>query len=72
MDKNFSIQDAMQAANTEAGQQLFKLLKSSNSDLLKQAMRQADQGDYSSLSQTLAPLISKPEVQQLLKQMGEK
>ena len=72
MDKNFSMQDAMQMANTEAGKQLLKLLQSNNADALKQAMSQAKQGDYSGLSKTLAPLMNKPEVQQLLRQMGGK
>ena len=72
MDKKFSMQDAMQMANTEAGKQLLKLLQSDNSDALKQAMSQAKQGDYNGLSMTLAPLMNKPEVQQLLKQLGGK
>ena len=72
MDKNFSMQDAMRMASTEAGQQLFKLLQNNNTDALKQAMSEANQGDYSSLSKTLAPLLNKPEIQQLLKQMGGK
>ena len=72
MDKNFSMQDAMQMANTEAGKQLFKLLQSNNADALKQAMSQANQGDYNSLSKTLAPLINNPDIQRLLKQMGGK
>ena len=72
MDKNFSMQDAMRIASTEAGQQLFKLLQNNNADALKQAMSLANQGDYSSLSKTLAPLLNKPEIQQLLKQMGGK
>ena len=72
MEKNFSKQDAMRMANTDAGQQLLTFLQNNNSDALKQAMIQASQGDYSSLSKTLAPLINNPEVQQLLKQMGGK
>lgn len=72
MDKNFSMQDAMRMANTDAGKQLLKLLQQNNADALKQAMSQANQGDYSNLSKTLTPLLNSPEVQQLLKQMGGK
>lgn len=72
MDKNFSMQDAMRMANTDAGKQLLTLLQQNNADALKQAMSQANQGDYRNLSKTLAPLINSPEVQQLLKQMGGK
>jgi len=72
MDKNFSMQDAMRMANTDAGKQLLNLLQQNNADALNQAMSQANEGDFSNLSKTLAPLLSSPEVQQLLKQMGGK
>lgn len=72
MDKNFSMQDAMRMANTDAGKQLLNLLQQNNADALKCAMSQANEGDFSNLSKTLAPLLSSPEVQQLLKQMGGK
>ncbi len=72
MDKNFSMQDAMRVANTDAGKQLLAMLQSGNSDAFAQAMKQASQGDYSALSKTLAPMLASAEVQKLLKQMGGK
>ena len=75
MDKhspNFSMQDAMRVANTDAGKQLLELLQANNGDALKQAMNQANSGDYSSLSKTLAPILASEDVQKLLKQLGGK
>ena len=72
MDKNFSIQDAMRMANTDAGKKLLNTLQTSNSDTFAQAMAQAKQGDYSELQKTLAPILASAEVQKLLKQMGGK
>ncbi len=75
MDKhspNFSMQDAMRMANTDAGKQLLELLQKQNGDALNQAMNQAKGGDYSNLSKTLAPLLASEDVQKLLKQLGGK
>ena len=72
MSKNFSMQDAMRMANTDAGKQLLALLQNGNSDAFTQAMQQASQGDYSGLSKTLAPMLASGEVQKLLEQMGGK
>lgn len=67
---NFSMQDAMRLAQSEAGQQLFALLKSQNSDAVNQAMEQAASGDYSQVKKTLSSLLSSPQVRAMLEQMG--
>ena len=70
--QNFSMQEAMRLAKTDAGQQLLAMLQAQNSDSLKQAMNHASKGDYDQLKQTLAPMLSSPEAQKLLSQLGRK
>ncbi len=75
MQKNsqdFSMQEAMRLAKSPAGQQLLAMLRSADSDALSQAMHQASAGDYAKASQTLSALISSPEAQALIKQLGGK
>ena len=69
---NFSIQEAMRLAKSDAGQQLIAMLQAQNSDSLKQAMSQASKGDYDKLKQTLAPLLASAEAQKLLSQLGRR
>lgn len=69
---NFSMQDAMRLAKSDAGQQLMAMLQAQNSDSLKQAMVQASRGDYDKLKQTLGPLLASAEAQKLLAQLGRK
>ena len=68
--KNFSVQEAMRLAKTDAGKQLLSYLQQQNSKQLNKAMAQAAQGDYTQLQNTLAALMELPEAQALLKQMG--
>ena len=67
---NFSMQEAMRLAKSDAGQQLLAMLQAQNSDSLKQAMSQASKGEYDKLKQTLAPLLASAEAQKLLAQLG--
>lgn len=69
---NFSIQEAMRLAKSDAGQQLIAMLQAQNNDSLKQAMSQASKGDYDKLKQTLAPLLASAEAQKLLSQLGRR
>ena len=69
--QNFSMQEALRLANSDAGQQLLALLKQSGSQQLQQAMQQASAGDYTAIKDTLAPLLSSPQVQSLLKQLED-
>ena len=73
MQKNsedFSMQEALRLAKSPAGQQLLALLQQSNPDALRKAMEQASTGDYSQISQTLAPLLASEDVKKFLQQMG--
>ena len=66
---NFSMQDALRMAQSDAGQQLFALLKAQNGDTLNRAMDQAAAGDYTQARQTLSDILASPQVQAMLKQM---
>ena len=69
---NFSMQEAMRLANSPTGQQLLALLKQADPATLQKAMQQVSSGDYSQVSQTLAPLLASEDVKKLLQQMGGK
>ncbi len=68
--QNFSMQEAMRLANSEAGKQLLAILKQSDSNHLQQAMDQAAAGDFETMRKTLSPLLESQEVQSLLKELG--
>ena len=73
MQKNsqdFSIQDAMRLAKSDAGQRLLAILKQSDSAQLQQAMAQATAGNYDSAQKTLSSLLASQEVKDLLKELG--
>lgn len=73
MDKkmnDFSMQKAIQMANTPAGKQLIAMLQQTDPSVLEKAKAQATSGNYSQLSKTLAPLLASEDVQKLLKSLG--
>ena len=69
---NFSVQDAMKLAATPAGKQLIALLQQSNTSTMQKAMEQAKSGNYDQAKQMLEPLLTSPEIQNLLRQLGGK
>jgi len=70
--QDFSIKEAQRLANSPAGQQLIKLLQQRDSAGLQKAMDQASSGDYTAAGQTLSTLLSSPEAQKLIQQLGGK
>ena len=73
MQKNsqdFSMQEALRLANSPAGQQLLALLRETDSARLEQAAAEVSSGDYTKASKTLGNLLSSPEIQKLLKELG--
>ena len=68
----FSMEDAMQLANTPAGKQLIAMLQKTDTSSLQKAMTQASGGNMEQAKQTLEPLLSSPEIQKLLRQLGGK
>ena len=70
--QDFSMEEVMRLAKSPAGQQLLAILKQGDSAALAQATAQAKAGDYSQASQTLSAMLSSPEAQKLLKELGGK
>ena len=73
MQKNsqdFSMQEALRLANSPAGQQLLALLRETDSARLERAAAEVSSGDYTKASKTLGSLLSSPEIQKLLKELG--
>ena len=69
--QNFSMQDALRLANSDAGQRLLAILKQSDGQQLGKAMVSAAAGDYSSAMQALSSLLQREDVRSLLKQLEE-
>lgn len=71
-NQDFSMEEVMRLAKSPAGQQLLAMLKQGDSAKLEQAVTQAKTGDYSQAGQTLSTMLSSPEAQKLLKELGGK
>lgn len=74
MEKNsqdFSIKEAKRLAKTPEGQQLMRLLQQKDSGELQKAMDAASTGNYKEAGMLLNSLLSSPEAQQLIRQLGE-
>ncbi len=70
--QNFSKEDILRLAKSPAGQQLIAMLQQADSKKLDQAVSQAKTGDYAQASQTLSAMLSSPEAQRLMKELGGK
>lgn len=70
--QDFSMEDVMRIAKSPAGQQLMALLQQKDSAALAKASAQAKSGNYSQAGQTLSALLSSPEAQKLMKELGGK
>ena len=68
--QNFSMQEALRLANSDAGQRLLAILKQSDGNQLQQAMEQANAGDFESAKKALSSLMASQEVKDLLKELG--
>ena len=66
----FSMDRVMQLAKSPAGQQLLAMLQQKDPQALQQAAKQASQGDYKTAGQTLSAVLSSPEAQKLMKELG--
>ena len=67
--QNFSMQEALRLARSDAGQQLLALLKQTDGAQLQQAMDKASAGDYSGMRSALSAFLDSPEAKALLKQL---
>lgn len=69
--EDFSMQDALRLAKSEAGQQLLALLKRTDGDALQKAMEQASSGGYAQAVQTLSKAFSSPEIRAAMQKLEE-
>ena len=67
--QNFSMQDAVRLAGTDAGQQLLRHLQQTQGDALQKAAAMAAAGDFRRAGASLAPLLDSLEVRALLQQL---
>lgn len=65
-----AIREAMRLAQTPAGRQLIQMLQGSSDPQLQKAMASAASGDYNAAKQALSAILSNPDAQKLLQQMG--
>ena len=66
---NFSMEEIMQLANSEAGQKLIAIMKSQNSDQLQKAAEEAAAGHYAQATKTMSGALNSKQVQELLAQL---
>ena len=67
---NFSVEDAMRLAQSNAGKQLIAMLQQADTGIVQSAMDHAAAGDYEKAKQALSSFLSSPEAKQLLEQLG--
>lgn len=70
--EDFSMEEIMRLAKSPAGQQLIAMLRQTDKGELEQAVSQAKTGNYAQASQTLSAMLSSPEAQRLMKELGGK
>lgn len=71
MDKNsVNLQEIMRIAKSPAGQQLIAMLKEKDPTAMQQATKQASSGNYAQAMEQLKDVLSSPEGQRLLKDLG--
>lgn len=70
--QDFSINEVKRLANTPEGQQLMRLLQQRDTGQLQKAMAAANAGNYKAAGDILGSLLSSPEAQQLIQQLGGK
>lgn len=68
--QNFSVQEAMKLANSDAGKQLMAMLQQQNGQNLRVAADQAAQGDFGQAKAMLENLMADPKARALLQQLG--
>lgn len=68
---NFSMEDVMRLANTDAGRQLMALLQEDHARAANDAVSSARTGDMEKARQALAVFLSDPRAKALLRQLQE-
>ena len=67
---NPSMEQAQALAGSPAARELMALLRQKGGDELQNALSKAAQGDMEAAKQALSPLLSSPDVRQLLDKLG--
>ena len=62
--------EMLRIAQTPEGRRLIALLQNADSATLNSALSSAKSGDYGSAKNALSNILSTPEAQELLKQLG--
>ena len=70
--QNFSMQEVLRLANSDAGQRLLAALKQSSDPGLRQAMQYAAAGDYQKIKESLSSILASPEVRKLLAELEDR
>ena len=65
-----SMEQAKALAGSPAARELMALLRQKGGDELQNALNKAAQGDMEAAKQALSPLLSSPDVRQLLDKLG--
>lgn len=68
--QGFSMEDIMQLMRSPAGQQLAKLLQSSDDPALQKAKQLSASGNMDAAKQALTQMVANEEIQKLLSQLG--
>ena len=69
--QNYSKEQLMAMAQSDAGKKLIALLQQTNSAQLQQAMNQAAAGNYAQVKDTLSSVLNNEQAQKLLKEMRD-
>lgn len=67
---NYSMEDVKRIANSDAAKKLIAMLQETDRDGLSKAMQQASTGNFEQAKSTLSALMSSPEAQDLINQLG--
>ena len=68
--QNFSMEQARAFASSPAGRQLLELLQQKGGNNLSRAQNLAAAGDMVKAKEALSSLLSDPQIQAIMKQMG--
>lgn len=68
---NFSMEEIMRLANTDAGRRLMAFLQSNHPQAVSRAATSAQEGNLEQAQQALAAFLRDPKAQALLRQLQE-
>lgn len=69
--QNFSMQEALRLAQSDAGQQLLAHLRAADPQALSKAMAYIAAGDYQKAMAVLKPVMGDPKAKDALNRLGE-